>query len=72
VGKKARVTLGDETGIVKAFMYYNDALKEGNTIVIFKGEASVVKEHIELQLMDRGKVDTARREVNDVNRNHDV
>ena len=64
--------MGDETGIVKAFMYMSDALKEGNSVVIFKCEASVVKEHIELQLMERGKVDVARREIRDVNRNHDV
>jgi len=43
VGKKGRIVLGDETGIVKAFMYLNDALKEGNSVVIFKAEANVVK-----------------------------
>jgi len=72
VGKKGRIVLGDETGIVKAFMYLNDALKEGTTVVIFKAEANVVKEHIEVQLMERGKVDVARREIRDVNKNHDV
>ena len=72
VGKKARVVLGDETGTVRAFMYMNDALKEGNTVVIFRGEATVVKEHIELQLMERGKVDVARREIRDVNTKYDV
>lgn len=64
--------MGDETGIVKAFFYQNDALKEGNTIVIFRAEATVVKEHIEVQLMERGRVDVARREIRDVNKAYDV
>jgi hypothetical protein len=43
VGKKARVVLGDETGIVKAFLYQNEALVEGNTVVLFKAESTVIK-----------------------------
>jgi hypothetical protein len=43
VGKKGRIVLGDETGIVRAFMFLNDSIKEGNTVVIFKAEANVVK-----------------------------
>lgn len=39
VGKKGRVVLGDETGLIKAFFYLNESVKEGNTIVIFKGAA---------------------------------
>lgn len=46
VKNRVRVVLGDETGKVKGFFYENEALKEGNTIVIFRAEASVVKEHI--------------------------
>jgi hypothetical protein len=38
-----RVVLGDETGVVKAFLFENDAIKQGNTIVIFRAEAAVVK-----------------------------
>lgn len=49
--------LGDETGKVKGFFYENEALKEGNTIVIFRAEASVVKEHIEIQLPRNGKIE---------------
>ena len=65
--------MGDETGIVKAFLWANsEALKVDSTIVIFKAEASVVKEHIEIQLMERGKVDTARREVREVNKSVDI
>jgi hypothetical protein len=43
VGRKGRVVLGDETGIVKAFLFLNDSVKEGNTVVLFKAEAPVVK-----------------------------
>ena len=57
---KCRVLLGDETGLVKAFLYQNENLKEGNTIVLFRCEAAVVKEHIEVQLMRTGKIDMAR------------
>lgn len=72
VGKRCRVVLGDETGIVKAFLWNNPALEEGKTVVLFKAESNVVKEHIEIQLMERGKVDEARREVRDVNKSNDV
>lgn len=72
VGKRCRVVLGDETGIVKAFLWQNAALEEGRTVVLFKAESIVNKEHIEVQLMERGKVDEARREVRDVNKAVDV
>lgn len=72
VGRKARVILGDETGIVKAFLYQNDSVKVGETVVLFKAEAPVVKEHIEVQLMERGKVDRARREIRDVDESRDI
>jgi hypothetical protein len=73
VGKRARVVLGDETGVVKAFLWANnEALQVNSTVVLFRAEAAVVKEHIEVQLMERGKVDTARREVRDVNKNNDI
>ena len=72
VGKRCRVVLGDETGIVRAFLWNNPCLEEGRTVVLFKAESNVVKEHIEVQLMERGKVDEARREVRDVNKSNDV
>lgn len=53
-------------------MWDNPALKVGSTVVLFKAEAPVVKEHIEVQLMERGKVDVARRDVRDVNKTNDV
>jgi len=31
-------------------------LKEGNTVVIFRAEATVVKEHIELQIPKGGRI----------------
>lgn len=55
-----RVVLGDETGKVKGFFFENDAIKEGNTVVIFKAEAAVVKEHIEIQLPKGGKIEESR------------
>jgi hypothetical protein len=59
--------LGDETGTVKCFLWSNEALAVGNTVVVFKAEASVIKEHIEVQLMERGKVDVSRnREIRNV------
>lgn len=64
--------MGDETGTVRAFVYLDECVKEGNTVVIFKGEATVVREHIELQLMQRGKIDLARREIKEVNEKNDI
>jgi hypothetical protein len=72
VGRKVRLVIGDETGIVKAFMYQSEGLEEGNTVVLFGATAAVVKEHIEVQLMERGRVEKARREIHDVNDKFDV
>jgi hypothetical protein len=72
IGKRDRVVLGDETGVVRAFLWNNPVLKVGSTVVLFKAESPVIKEHIEVQLMERGKVDEARREVRDVNKTNDI
>ena len=40
--------------------------------MIFKAFAEVVHEHIELQLMKRGRAEKARREIRDVNKEVDV
>jgi hypothetical protein len=56
VKNKFRVILGDETGKVKGFFFENEAIKEGNTVVIFRAEAAVVKEHIEIQLPRGGRI----------------
>ena len=42
VGKKARVDLGDETGVIRAFLFENEHIKVGETIVFFGAEARVV------------------------------
>ena len=57
---------------MKAFMYQSEDLVEDNTVVVFKAMAEVVHEHIELQLMKRGRVEKARREIRDVNKKVDV
>lgn len=50
-----RVVLGDETAIVKGFIFNDEWIKEGSTIVLFKASAVVQKEHIEIQLPRGGK-----------------
>lgn len=60
-----RCTLGDETGLVKAFLNDSPALRVGKSVALFDCEARVVKEHIEVQC--RGRIDAARREVEKVN-----
>ena len=72
VGRKARVVLGDETAIVRAFLFENEHIKVGETVVLFSAEARVVKEHIEIQVPKEGKVDRARRAVEDVNESVDI
>ena len=67
-----RVQLGDQTGVVKGFFYNSEDLSVGNTIAIFNVEALVVKEHIEMQLMKRGRIDQARREVKEVKSSNDI
>ena len=67
-----RLVLGDETGTVKAFMFQDEFLEEGNTVVLFKASAPVNKEHIEVQLPRGGRVEKARREVREVNKKYDV
>ena len=64
---KVRVVLGDSTGIVKGFLYNDDSVKEGATVVLFKAEAAVVKEHIEIQMMKGGRVEESRsKKIQDV------
>ena len=50
-----RVVLGDETGIVKGFMFHDEWLEEGNSVALFRATAIVVKEHIEIQLAKGGR-----------------
>lgn len=45
-GSNVRCVLGDETGIVNAFIPETEFIKVGRTIALFGAEARVVKEHI--------------------------
>ena len=57
---------------MKGFLYNSEALKVDQTVVLFKLVGTVVKEHIEVQLMERGKVEVARREIDEVNKKLDI
>lgn len=64
--------MGDETGLVRAFLFDNGNLIVGESIVLFGAEAKVIKEHIEVQVPREGKVDKARKRVEEVNESFDV
>lgn len=72
VGRKARVVLGDETAVIRAFLFENEHVKVGETVVLFGAEARVVKEHIEVQVPREGRVDRARRSIEQVNEAVDI
>lgn len=73
VGKKARVVFGDESGTVRGFIFNDECVKEGNTVVLFRAEAAVVKEHIEIQIPKGGKIDESKnRKVQEVNEEIDI
>jgi hypothetical protein len=42
-------------------------LREGDSVVLFGGKAEVVKEHIELQLVERGRIELSKKPVDKVN-----
>jgi hypothetical protein len=54
-----RCTIGDDSGLVKAFLNDSPALRVGKSVALFDCEARVIKEHIELQC--RGRIETARK-----------
>lgn len=60
------MVVGDSTGISNAFIPNRIDLKEGDSIVLFGAEATVVKEHIEIQLAERGRVELSRKIVEKV------
>ena len=62
-----RCEVGDETGVSKAFLPDVNEVQVDESIVLFKAQGSVVKEHIELQLERGGRIDKARRRVDKVN-----
>ena len=70
--KKVELVLGDETGVVNAFMFQNPILEGGNTLCFFNAQANVYKEHIQLQMMRGGQIEKARREIHGVNILNDI
>lgn len=56
--------MGDETGVVNAFLAESPELIVGRTVALFNAEARVVKEHIEIQ---RARVEAARGQIDKVN-----
>ena len=59
--------IGDDTGISNAFLPDYESVAEGEYVVLFNARSEVVKEHIEIQLDRRGRVEKSRREVAKVN-----
>ncbi len=72
VGNKLRCVIGDETGISNAFLFENENLHEGEYVVLFNARAEVVKEHIEIQLDRRGRIEKSRRNVASVNEEYNL
>ena len=66
MGAKYRCVVGDLTGISNAFLPDRIELREGDSIVLFGAKAEVVKEHIEVQLAERGRLEIARKAVEKV------
>lgn len=62
-GNNLRLVLGDETGIVRAFLQQNDALAVGKTVILSGAESKVVNEHIEIQ---RARAGPARNAIEKV------
>ena len=62
-GSNIRCVLGDETGVVNAFIPESEHLVVGKTAAFFGAEARVVKEHIEIQ---RARVEPARNPIDRV------
>ena len=62
-GNNVRCVLGDETGIVNAFIPETESLVVGKTVALFGAEAKVVKEHIEIQ---RARAEAGRNSLNDI------
>lgn len=63
VGNKYRVVVGDASGISNGFLPNRIDLREGDSIVLFGAKAEVVKEHIEIQLAERGRVELSKKPV---------
>ena len=68
-GNNFRCTLGDETGVVNAFLAQSEHLVVGKTVALFGAEARVVREHIEIQ---RARVEAGRNPIEKVNEKHNI
>ena len=66
VGNRYRIVLGDSSGVSNAFLPNRIELREGDSIVLFGAKAEVVKEHIELQLAERGRIELSKKPVEKV------
>ena len=55
--------VGNSTGISNAFLPDRIELREGDSIFLFGAKAEVVKEHIKVQLAERGRLGIARKAV---------
>lgn len=64
---KYRLVVGDATGISNAFLPNRIDLREGDSVVLFGARAEVVKEHIELQLVERGRIEISKKPVDKIN-----
>jgi hypothetical protein len=64
--------LGDETAIIGAFLSADELIQVGESVGFFGAEARVVKEHIQIQVPREGKIDKARRKVEEVNETFDI
>ena len=68
-GNNIRCVIGDETGLVNAFIPESEHLTVGKTVALFNAEARVVKEHIEIQ---KARVEPARNEIKNVKENFNL
>lgn len=64
--------IGDSSGISNAFLPNRLDLQEGDSIVLFNAKSEVVKEHIEIQLGERGKIDISRKAVDKVSEEYNL
>lgn len=64
--------IGDETGIANAFLPESEHLYDGEHVVLFNARSEVVKEHIEIQLDRKGRVDKSRRDVANVKEDYNL
>jgi hypothetical protein len=62
-----KCTIGDESGLVRAFFPGSSPIRVGKSIALFDCEAKVVNQHIVVQIGRYGRIEVARKEVDKVN-----